>query len=218
LPRKGRGRGGFVLGDLRFILEGKDKVRNLAVSGVLLCVLGGLLVACQTSPATPTSTPLPAATPTPKPTLTPTPSPTPTLAPTPRPSPRPTLGPLTDAEAVELLEEELVARGVDADTLRIVIKGQPRALSVRYTSAYRLDSNVYRAQTVLIALTVSETALRLQPPVDGGISIGIMPEENGEIGLVAISIGGSSLRAWAEGTLTDVEFVGEWSMGIVPRE
>jgi hypothetical protein len=134
------------------------------------------------------------------------------------PSPTLTPTPLSDAEAMALLHEEIAARGVEPDTVEIDIREEPRTLSVRFASTYNFGSSVYRAQSVLIVLSVSRTSLRLRPLVDGGIRIAIVPPENDEVGLHVFSIMGSSLDSWAEGSLSDEEFVAEWTVGIFTKE
>ncbi len=71
-------------------------MRPLAAVGVVLCLLGWLGMACQA----------------PSPTLTSAPPPTTTLTPAHTQSPTSTPGPLTDAEAIALVKEEVAARGV----------------------------------------------------------------------------------------------------------
>jgi hypothetical protein len=177
----------------------RGRARGCAV-GALFWFLAGLLVACQFPPPTRTSPPPPTDTPTPVPSSTPTPS------------------PLSEPEARALLLEELAARGVDPDTVKIDIREGPRTLSVRFTSAYDFESSVYRAQSILVALTVSRASLRLRPPLDGGIKLSIIPQGSDEVGLHVMSIMASSLDAWAGGSLTDQEFVEEWSVGIFTKE
>jgi hypothetical protein len=82
----------------------------------------------------------------------------------------PTSSPLTEAGAIALVKEELAARGVALGTARVIVKGEPRGVSVRYASAYDLDSDVFTAQTILVALTVSRAVLRVEPPIEGGIT------------------------------------------------
>jgi hypothetical protein len=117
-----------------------------------------------------------------------------------------------------LLEEELVARDVDLDTLRITIKEDPRIASIRYTSPYNFGSTVYRAQTVIIGLLTARAILRVDPPVDGGIQISIVVVGDKEVGLHVMAVSASSLQAWAEGSLSDEDFVREWTVGVVTKE
>lgn len=105
-------------------------MKPLAVVGIVLCLFGWLGMACQAPSPPSTSAPTPA------PTRTPTPTP----------------GPLTDAEAIALVKEEVAARGVAPHTLSVTIAGEPRSASIRYSSSYTVDSSVFRAQTVPVAL------------------------------------------------------------------
>lgn len=178
----------------------------------LFCLLCGLVPAC--------GTPAPTTTPEPSPTVvaTPTLAPTPTPLPSPSPAPTATLGPLTDAEATTLLEQELASRGVATDTVRIAIRGEPRRLAVRYTSTLDFGSNPFHAQSTLIGLAVSRLLLRLQPSVEGGLDLSILPASHAEIGLFVITVDPTSLDAWASGALSDLEFVQEWHKAAVTRE
>lgn len=116
------------------------------------------------------------------------------------------------------MREALTARGVDPGTVRLAIKKDSRTVSVRYNSAYHPDSAVYRAQTLLIALAVSRVALRVEPPLEGGVQVSIIPELDDEIGLKVILIDWTSLTAWAEGMLSEEGFVAAWAVGSIPRE
>jgi len=84
--------------------------------------------------------------------------------------------------------------------------------------AYDLDSGMFHAQTILVALAVSRAVLRAEPPIEGGINLAILPHEEGEVGLVVIAIGGPALERWASGSLSDQQFVGEWTVGNVTTE
>ena len=195
-------------------------MRPHAAASAVLCLLGWLCMACQSRPTTPTSTPLPTATPTPAHTWTPTSEPLPTITPTPShtQAPTPTPGPLTDAEAIALVEEEAAARGVALPTLRIKIEGEPRWASIRYSSSYTVDSRAFQPQTVLVALAAARVLVRVQPSIDGGIRLAVMPGGESEVGLRVTVIEGSSLEAWANGSISDQEFVGQWMVGTVTRE
>lgn len=183
-------------------------------AGVVLCLLGWLSVACRFPLPVATGTPAPTATWTPIPTQTPTPTPTPR----PTPAPTDTPGPLTDGEAIALMEQELAARGVALNTVRIRIGEAPRQASVRYTSTYKFGRSVFRAQTTLVGLALSQVVLRVQPPLDGGLSVAVLPVGEREVGLYVITISHSSQKRWATGTLSDQDFVGEWLVGTVPKE
>ena len=191
-------------------------MRFLVICGVLLSVVGWLAMGCQSSPAT-SSTPLPTATLIADHSRTPTSTATLTLTPTPV-TPTPVPGPLTEAEAIGLLKEELAARGVALGTLRIRIAGEPRCVSIRYASAYDVDSSVFHAQTVLVALAAARVVVRVRPPMNGGIRVAVIPGGESNIGLKVTTMDGSSLEAWANGAMSDEEFVGEWTVGIVTRE
>lgn len=204
-------------------------MRPHAAPSAVLCLLGWLgMACCQTRPMTPTSTPLPTATLLPSRTWTPTSTPLPTATLTPShqvlpldhspAAPTPTSGPLTDAEAIALVEEEAAARGVDLQTLRITISGEPRSVSIRYSSSYAVRGRVFQAQTVLVALAAVRVLIRVQPPINGGIRLAVMPSEDSEVGLRVTVIDGSSLEAWAVGSISDQEFVGSWMVWTVTRE
>jgi len=195
-------------------------MRRIVALAVGLYLLGWLGTACQRPPPTPTSAPSPALTPsvTVTPSATGTPSPTVSPSPTCTRTPTPTPGVLTDAEAIVLIKEALAARGVAIHTLRITIGGEPRWASVRYTSSYDVDSRAFQAQTVLAALAVARIMTRVDPSIDGGVRLAVIPGGEGEVGLRVTHIEGQSLRAWADGSLSDQEFVGEWTVGAATRE
>ena len=68
------------------------------------------------------------------------------------------------------------------------------------------------------AIAGQQMTIRVQPPVDGGIKVSILPaRETGE-GLRVILADGRSLDRWARGAVSEQEFVYEWSVGTVPRE
>ena len=177
-------------------------MRPLAAVAAVLCFLGWLGMACQAPSPPPTSALPPTITPTSAPTRTPTPS----------------LGSLTDAEAMALIQEEATARGVAPDTLRVTIRGEPRSASIRYSSPYDVDGSVFQAQTTLVALAAARAMARVQPPINGGIRLAVIPDGEGEVGLRVIIIDWSSLEAWANGSISDQEFVGQWSEGTITRE
>jgi hypothetical protein len=81
-----------------------------------------------------------------------------------------------------------------------------------------VDGNAFQAQRVLIALAVSRVMTRVQPPLDGGVRISVLPDEEGEAGLIVTVIEGSSLQAWANGSISDQGFVSQWAVGTVTRE
>ena len=195
-------------------------MRPHAAASVVLILLGWLGMACQSLPTTPTSVPLPTTTLPSSRTWTPTSEPLPTITPTPfnTQALTPTPDPLTDAEAIVLLEEEAVARGVDLQTLRITISGDPRSVSIRYSSSYDDGGSAFQAQTVLVALAAARVLVRIQPPIDGGIRLAVIPGGESEVGLRVTIIDGSSLEPWANGSITDQEFVGQWMVGTVTRE
>jgi hypothetical protein len=112
----------------------------------------------------------------------------------------------------------LADRGVSLDTVRITISDKPRKASIRYTSSYKVDSNVFKAQTMLVALAAARVVVRVHPPINGGMRLGVMPAGESDVGLQVTIIEESSLQAWASGSLTDQEFVSQWSGGIVTRE
>lgn len=193
-------------------------MRPHAAASAVLCLLGWLGMACQSRPTMPTSTLLPTAISIPAHTRTPTSDPLPTISPTPSHTQTPTPGPLTDAEAIALVEEEAAARGVALSTLRITIKGEPRWASIRYSSSYTVDSRAFQPQTVLVALAAARVLVRVQPPIDGGIRLAVIPGGESQVGLRVTVIDGSSLEAWTNGSISDQEFVGQWMVGTVTRE
>jgi hypothetical protein len=107
---------------------------------------------------------------------------------------------------------------VATDTVRITLKGEPRRLAVRYTSTLDFGSSPFHAQSTLIGLAVSQVLLRIQPSVEGGLDLSILPASHDEIGLWVITIEPTNLDAWASGALSDLEFVEGWHKAAVTRE
>ena len=177
-------------------------MKHIAAVGIVFCLLGWLGMACQAPSPPPTSAPPPTTTPTSAPVRTPTPSP----------------GPLTDAEAIALIKEEATARGVAPHTLRITIGGEPRSASIRYSSSYKVDSNVFQVQMMFVALTAAQAMARVQPPIKGGMRLAVVPGGEGEVGLRVTFIDWSSLEAWASGSISDQEFISQWTKGAITRE
>ena len=177
-------------------------MRHIAAVGVVFCILCWLSMSCQAPLPTATSAPPPTTTPTTAPTRTPIPGP----------------GPLTDAEAIALIQEEATARGVAPDTLRITIRGEPRSASIRYSSSYDVDGSVFQAQTTLVALAAARAMARVRPPINGGMRLAVMPDGESEVGLKVTIIDWASLEAWANGSISDQEFVSQWTEGTVTRE
>jgi hypothetical protein len=177
-------------------------MKHIAAVGIVFCLLGCLAIACQS--------PSPTAISAPPPTIPPISAPTQTS--TPRP------GPLTDAEAIALIEEEATARGVSPDTLRITMRGEPRSASIRYSSHYKVDSNVFQVQMMFVALTAAQAMARVQPPIKGGMRLAVVPGGEGEVGLRVTFIDWVSLEAWATGSISDQEFMSQWTKGAVTRE
>ena len=178
----------------------------------IVALLGWLTVTCQYPPPTASPTLPPTAT------STSTPASTATLTPAPTAPPTATPIPLTDLQATDLLRQEVASRGVDPDTVRIRIGGQPRRVSIRYTSTYHPDSREFRAQMILNTLAAASITLRVDPPVEGGLDVAVLPVEGGELGLLVTTVDRSVLDAWASGSLSDQEFVAEWQTGIVTKE
>lgn len=201
-------------------VERESGKRRHAAASAVLFLLGWLCMACQSPPTMPTNTPIPTASPIPAHTRVPTSEVLPTIAPAPShtQAPTPTPGPLTDAEAIALMEEEAAARGVDISTLRIKIEADPRWANIRYSSSYTVDSRAFQPQTVLVALTAARVLVRVQPPIDGGIRLAVIPGGESEVGLRVTVIDESSLEAWANGSISDQEFVDQWIVGTVTRE
>ena len=177
-------------------------MRSIAAIGVVFCILGWLGMACQSAPATPTPAGLPTTTLTPAHTKTPVPTP----------------GSLTDAEAIALIDEELTAHGIAPHTARITIAGEPRWASIRYSSSLTLDSRAFEPQTVLVALAVARAVARVEPPINGGIRLAVIPGGESNVGLRVIVIDGPGLRAWANGSISDQEFVDAWTGGTITKE
>ena len=98
------------------------------------------------------------------------------------------------------------------------IRGEPRSASIRYSSSYDVDSSVFQAQTTLVALAAARAMTRVQPPINGGMRRAVIPTGESEVGLRVIIIDWSSLEAWANGSISDQEFVRQWSVGTVTRE
>jgi hypothetical protein len=177
-------------------------MRLIAGDGIALCLFAWLCVACQAPLAISPSAPPPTATLTPVETRMPTPAP----------------GPLTEAEAIALVKEEMAARGVALHTVRITIGGEPRWASVRYSSSYAVEGRVFQVQTVLVALAVARVMTHVNPPIDGGIRLAVIPGGESYVGLRVTVVDGSTLEAWANGSISDQEFVDAWSVGTVTRE
>ncbi len=177
-------------------------MRHITAVGVVFCILCWLGTACQAPSLPPTNVPLPTVTPS-----------------VPTRTPMPTPGPLTDAEAIALVQEEATARGVAPHTLRIIIESKSRSASIRYSSAYAVDSAVFQAQTVLVALATARAMVRVRPPISGGIRLAVVPGgESEEVGLKVIVIGWPILEAWANGSISDQEFVSQWTEGAITKE
>jgi hypothetical protein len=102
--------------------------------------------------------------------------------------------------------------------VRIRIGGRPRRASIRYTSTYLPDRSEFRAQMTLITLAAASAVLRVDPPLEGGLDVSVLPGEGEEVGLLVVAIDRDTLDAWANGDLSDQEFVAAWQLGVVPRE
>jgi len=176
----------------------EGRMRSRATIGVALCLGCWLVAACAWPQTIPTGD-----------------SPQVTLLP---PGSTQTPGPLTDAEAIALAGEELVSREVDPHTATITIGSEPRRASIRYSSSYSVDGPAFQAQTVLVTLGVSRVMARVQPPIDGGARVAVLPDEEGEVGLRVTVIDGTSLEAWANGSISDQDFVSGWTVGTGTRE
>jgi hypothetical protein len=119
---------------------------------------------------------------------------------------------------VALIASALAERGVAPHAARIAIGGEPRWASVRYTSSYDTRGRAFQAQTILIALAVARVAIRVRPPLDGGVRLAVIPGEASEVGMRITTIGGESLAAWAHGMLSDQEFVRQWTVWTATKE
>ena len=117
-----------------------------------------------------------------------------------------------------LVEEAAVARGVDPDTLRVTIGGEPRRASIHYSTPYSADGRAFLPQTVLIALASARVMVRVRPPIDGGIRLAAVPGGEGNVGQRVIVIDPASLEAWTSGSISDQEFVGQWMVWTVTKE
>lgn len=195
-------------------------MRPQAAASAVLCLIGWLSMACQSRRMTPTSTPLPSPTRSPSATCTATDEPLPTSTATKLHTlvPSPTRGVLTDTQAVALLEDEAAARGVDLQTLSIRIVGEPRRVTIRYSSSYDADGSAFQAQCVLFALAAARVLVRVKPAIDGEIRLAVIPGGESEVGLRVTVIDGSSLENWATGSISDQEFVSQWKVWTVPLE
>ena len=178
------------------------EMRPIAGDGIALCLLAWLSVACQSPLAISPSAPPPIATLTPVETRMRSPVP----------------GALTEAEAIALAKEEMAARGVTLHTVRITIGGEPRWASVRYASSYAVEGRVFQAQTVLVALAVARVMAQVHPPIDGGIRLAVIPGGESEVGLRVTAVDGPTLETWADGSISDQEFVDAWTVGAVTTE
>jgi hypothetical protein len=101
------------------------------------------------------------------------PASTPTFLGTRAPTPMP--GPLTDARAMALIREEVLASGVTSDALSVQIAREPRWASIRYSSSCAADARTFRPQMMLIALAAARFGTRAQPAADGGMRLAVMP-------------------------------------------
>jgi hypothetical protein len=90
--------------------------------------------------------------------------------------------------------------------------------SIRYSSAYSIDSSVFHAESVLITLVVARTVGAVDPPVTGGMRLAVIPGGEGEIGLRVTVVDGATLAAWADGSISDQEFIEEWTVAAATRE
>lgn len=91
-------------------------------------------------------------------------------------TPTPIPGPLTDAQAMALIREEVLARGVTSDDrLSVQIAREPRWVSICRSSSYAIDSRAFRPQMMLIALAAARFGTRAQPAADGGMRPAVMP-------------------------------------------
>ena len=140
------------------------------------------------------------------------------LTPTHPPLPTPASGPLTQGEAVMLIEEALAARGVATDTLKITIAGEPRWVTIRYVSAYPSEGRAFQPQMVLAALDAATVLARVHPPINGGMRLAAIPRRSRNVGLEGIIIDAPSLAAWARGAMSDQELVSGWTGGAMTKE
>jgi hypothetical protein len=194
--------------------------RMWVMTAIALCLLGIIAAACRGStpaPAAQPTQPPPSPSPVP-PTATPRPSATP--LPTARfaPTPGPALPSLSDADAIALIKEAVLRYGATEETVRISVAGEPRSVTVRYASALSTDQGVFDLQRILSTIAVARIAVRLEPPPAAGLSVGIIPAGDADVGLFLTLIDGETLARWTRGELNDVEFVRQWEMGAMTRE
>lgn len=130
----------------------------------------------------------------------------------------PERSPLSEAEALAQLVDMLGRRGVDDEATRLALGGDPLWLNVRYASQHVAESQYFGLQIVLVAMDAAHVAVRLRPPVDGGIKVAALPAGESEVGLKVILVYGHDLQRWADGELSEQEFVYEWEVGTVPKE
>jgi len=71
---------------------------------------------------------------------------------------------------------------------------------------------------MFVVLTAAEAMARVQPPIKGGMRLAVVPGGEGEVGLRVTFIDWPSLEAWANGSISDQEFMSQWTKGAVTRE
>ena len=169
-----------------------------------LLFLGWSAVACQSSPlpTTISSTAVP-------PTFTPAPTVAIEHVSTPES--------LTDAEAIDQIKEIMLARGAVPGTERITITSDPRFASLRFESSFPPQEPMFEVQKNLITINAARVLARLTPQLENGIRLAVIPGGEGDVGLIVTVIDGDSFWAWANGIITDQEFVSRWSTGGATR-
>jgi hypothetical protein len=188
---------------------------------IVFSLLAAAAVSCQSAIATPTAQatlpPVPTASPAPQATM---PSVTAAALPTSRfaATPGPTLLPLSEADAIALIREEILRYGVTPEVIRVSITGEPRTVAVRFATTLSMDQTTLDYQRILSTMAVARIAVRLQPPPAGGISVSIIPAGQTDVGLLVTVVGGDALAEWARGELNDPEFYRRWKVGAMTRE
>jgi hypothetical protein len=152
------------------------------------------------------------------PTATELPAPTPLSTARFVPTPGLALPPLSDADAIAQMKEAVLRYGATAETVRVSVTGEPRSVTVRYASPLSTEEGTFDIQRTLSTIAVARIAVRLEPPPAGGLSVGIIPAGETDVGLLLTLIDGEALAQWARGELNDVEFFGLWEVGAMTRE
>jgi hypothetical protein len=206
------------------VLRSEQVGRFRAMIAIALCLLGLVAAGCRASPpaAEPTSAPPSPSPIPPSTTRVPTPTPLPTATPLPpshfASTPGSALTPLSDADAVARMEEAALRYGAVADTVKVFIAGEPRTVTVRYTSPLSTEQGTFDLQRTLSTMAIARIVVRLDPVPAGGLSVAIIPSRDADVGLLLTIIDGDTLARWTRGELNDAEFIRHWEMGAMTRQ